>query len=80
MVAFNTKELNIAESSTYAKEDHQKEGGNMSFLKGNLAITRLIEFQNPQKMVFGVGAAEKVGEEAKRLGGGRVFVCSKCQV
>lgn len=48
----------------------------MSFLKENLAIARFIEFQNPQKMVFGVGAAEKVGEEAKRLGGGRVFVVS----
>lgn len=48
----------------------------MSFLKENLAIMRINEFQNPQKMVFGVGAAGKVGEEAKRLGAGRVFVVS----
>lgn len=37
---------------------------------------RINEFQNPQKMIFGVGAAEKVGEEAKRLGANRVFVVS----
>jgi alcohol dehydrogenase class IV len=48
----------------------------VSILKENLAIMRINEFQNPQKMVFGVGAAEKVGEEAKRLGAGKVFVVS----
>ncbi len=48
----------------------------MSLLRENLAITRFIEFQNPQKMVFGVGSAEKVGEEAKRLEGKRVFLVS----
>lgn len=37
---------------------------------------RINEFQNPRKMVFGVGAAERVGEEAKRLGANRVFVVS----
>ncbi len=48
----------------------------LSFLKENLAIMRINEFQNPQKMVFGVGATEKVGEEARRLGAGSVFVVS----
>ena len=48
----------------------------MSFLKENLAIMRINEFQNPQKIVFGISAAEKVGEEAKRLGAGKVFVVS----
>jgi alcohol dehydrogenase class IV len=48
----------------------------LSLFKENLALMRINEFQNPQKMVFGVGASEKVGEEAKRLGANRVFVVS----
>jgi alcohol dehydrogenase YqhD (iron-dependent ADH family) len=54
----------------------KKEGKNMSLLEENLAIMRINEFQNPQRMVFGVGAAGKVGEEAKRFGADRVFVVS----
>jgi alcohol dehydrogenase class IV len=48
----------------------------VSLSKENLAITRISEFQNPQKMIFGVGAAAKAGEEAQRLGAGSVFVVS----
>jgi len=48
----------------------------MSLLKENLAITRLIEFQNPQKMILGVGAAERTGVEAKRLDARKVFLVS----
>lgn len=38
--------------------------------------TKIIEFQNPQRIVFGVGVSKRVGEEAKRLGGNRVLVVS----
>jgi alcohol dehydrogenase len=48
----------------------------MTLFRENSALMRLIEFQNPQKLVFGVGVAEKAGEEAKRLGGSRVFLVS----
>jgi len=39
-------------------------------------ISKLIEFQNPQRIVFGVGTSGKVGEEAKRLGGGKILLVS----
>jgi alcohol dehydrogenase class IV len=54
----------------------KKEVEDTGFPKENLAIARISEFQNPQKMIFGIGAAEKVGAEAKRFGGNRVFVVS----
>ena len=39
-------------------------------------LMRLIEFQNPPRIIFGVGASGKVGEEAKQLGGGRALLIS----
>ncbi len=39
-------------------------------------LMRLIEFQNPPRMIFGVGASGKVGEEAKQLGGSRALLIS----
>lgn len=47
-----------------------------SFLENSLATLRINEFQNPQKMVFGINAVDRVGEEAERLGGSRVFIVS----
>jgi alcohol dehydrogenase class IV len=54
----------------------EKEGEKMSDLRENLPVMRINEFQNPQKMVFGIGTVEKAGDEATRLGAGRVFVVS----
>lgn len=48
----------------------------MTPVENKVGIMKLIEFQNPQKIIFGVGASEKVGEEAKRLGGGKILVVS----
>ncbi len=48
----------------------------MSLNKENLSILRPVEFQNPQRIVFGVDASEKVGEEAKQLGAKKVLVVS----
>jgi alcohol dehydrogenase class IV len=48
----------------------------MSLNKENLAILRPVEFQNPQRVVFGVDASEKVGDEAKQLGAQKVLVIS----
>jgi len=48
----------------------------LSLSEKNLPILRISEFQNPQKIIFGVGAVDRVGEEAKRLGGGKILVVS----
>jgi alcohol dehydrogenase class IV len=48
----------------------------MTAITNDPEITKLIEFQNPQRIVFGVGASGKVGEEAKRLGGGKILLIS----
>ena len=48
----------------------------MTAIANDPEITKLIEFQNPQRISFGVGASGKVGEEAKRLGGGKILLVS----
>jgi alcohol dehydrogenase class IV len=48
----------------------------MKAVECNSEITKRIEFQNPQRIVFGVGASEKIGDEAKRLGADKVLVIS----
>ena len=71
--------MKVMLEDSFQSEDfvtEKEEGENTSFLKDNLALMRINEFQNPQKVVFGVSAAEKVGEEAERLGGRRIFVVS----
>jgi alcohol dehydrogenase class IV len=47
-----------------------------SSLEENLSVLRINEFQNPQKMIFGANAVCKVGEEAERLGGGKILFVS----
>lgn len=44
-------------------------------LEKNIAILSISEFQNPQKIIFGINAVDRVGEEVKQLGE-RVFVVS----
>jgi len=48
----------------------------MNSLEEKIATLRINEFQNPRKMIFGVGAVDRVGEESKKLGGERIFVVS----
>jgi alcohol dehydrogenase class IV len=37
-------------------------------------VLRINEFQNPKKIIFGIGAVEKVGQEIKSLNASNVFV------
>jgi alcohol dehydrogenase class IV len=48
----------------------------MTAIANDLETTKLIEFQNPQRIIFGVGVSGKVGEEARRLGGGKILLVS----
>lgn len=48
----------------------------MTAIESAPEMPKLIEFQNPRKIVLGLGASEKVGEEATRLGGGKILVVS----
>ena len=40
----------------------------------NLWIARIVEFENPRKIKFGVDSVSKLGAEAKNLGAGKVFL------
>jgi alcohol dehydrogenase class IV len=48
----------------------------MNLPENSLVVGRTIEFQNPQKMILGVGAIDRVGKEAKRLLGEKILVIS----
>lgn len=45
-------------------------------LEENLPVLGISEFLNPQKIIFGIKAYDRVGLEAERLGGSKIFVVS----
>ncbi len=52
----------------------------MASIVNDPEIMKLIEFQNPPRMIFGIGASKKVGEEAKRLGVSKVLLVSDSNI
>jgi alcohol dehydrogenase class IV len=48
----------------------------MTTIVNDPEIMKLIEFQNPPRIIFGIGASGKVGEEARRHGGGKILLVS----
>src|SRR5450756_1854796 len=60
--------------SSAASDVYKRQGARISWRR--LVQTTVATFRIPAQITFGVGAAETVGAEAKRLGGSRAFVVS----